>query len=407
MTKVMSRIAQFLRFRLERTKTLELTNVLAINLFQRVIVNKRIIAAAALVAGLLVQTEVFAQVALSDIISPNTAKDAAAAADPEKMARKIWRDTIKQNPMPGKGCAHVRYPNVVWEHVDCKVNRRAPVLQLPIDYIASTPGLQINMAFGSFQASGITTETDVGGDKNATHGPNSYTIQLNTNDNSYTAACGDYIHCWVWQQFIYETDPQTGEGYLYMQYWLNNWGSTNKCPNGWTTVDYPSQRDCAKNSDTATLPDIPIANLAEVELYTWATYGGEDGVALGYGSDFWQVTNADSSVPCCKGGLDIATVWNGAEFNVVGNGGGSRAVFSDYPSINVFLSLSNGSESPPQCPQGVITVESNNLTLGTCQTLGYPYAPTIQYNEYIPVPSTPCLSCGGGGGTPPPPPIEP
>jgi len=80
--------------------------------------------------------------------------------------------------------------------------------------------------------------------------------------------------------------------------------------------------------------------------------------------------------------LNIATVWNKAEFNVVGNGDGARANFNIGSSITVSLFLADGSTSAPTClANGGSTGESNNLNAGPCTTAGG--VPYIQFTESI------------------------
>ena len=97
-----------------------------------------------------------------------------------------------------------------------------------------------------------------------------------------------------------------------------------------------------------------------MQLTGTATAGGDDSVTLYYGSDVYSVSANDDV-------LDISSVWDKAEFNVVGNGGGSRADFNSGSSITVSLFLSDGSTSAPTCvANDGTTGETNNLKLGTC-----------------------------------------
>jgi hypothetical protein len=423
-------------------------------------VNKRIIAAAALVAGLLVQTQGFTQVPISTDTSASTVADAGKMSDPEKAARKSWRAVMRNTPVPGTGCFHVKYPNVAWESVECKVakprahplpvNRTvgAPGAGNGTDYVAQAQGL-ISFAAGKFFISGVTSETNVAGPNTPSNpcaptstckpilGPNEYSLQINTNNNpttNHTAACGDYSGCYVWQQFMYGTDyncqpsgSACGEGALFMQYWLYNWPGPSSgqgpdpytCPHGWWGPDYgylPSGVYgwyCYKNSDYTPVPNIPVTNLGDVILSANAVNGGDDTIWLEYGDDSWARSNADSSAPCCKGGLDIASVWNQAEFNVVGDMDSTQAQFNFFSSITVVLAILDGSDSAPTCPNNVGTTgETNNMTLGACQTgvgnvidlggcgnqtacVGEDiYGPYIEFTESF-YPSIPCLRfCG-------------
>lgn len=81
--------------------------------------------------------------------------------------------------------------------------------------------------------------------------------------------------------------------------------------------------------------------------------------------------------------LNISSVWNKAEFNVVGNGGGSRADFNAGSSITAVLYLVDESNFAPTCvPDDGTAGESNNLNLGPCKTSGGAN-PYIQFTESL------------------------
>jgi hypothetical protein len=245
----------------------------------------------------------------------------------------------------------VKYPNVAWESAECAEPRAHPARATAgngFDYVAQATGL-ITRAAGFFEgATNVTSETSVGGGKGATDGPNEYDLQMNTNSNGRTDACGDYSDCRVWQQFIYATDyhcqPQgshCGKATLFIQYWLLNWPTNGNCPsdylgNNWTLggKPWPDNHGCFKNSaHQATLPDIPVTELGCcVRLITAATPGGTDNVQLSYGDDQWDVAEEDN---VSAGGLGIASVWNQAEFNVVGDNEYSQAQCAFRPRRTV------------------------------------------------------------------------
>jgi len=325
-----------------------------------------------------------ALICLTAAVVPASAQKSGAAADPEAAERTSWRAVIRNMQKPGKGCFHVSYPSVAWESVDCKIARQpAPVrvnstsaapaagAGASHDYVASVQGQGrlINFAGGKFFLSGVTSETGLCPKCGGVSSPNEYSLQLNTNTYDYTtssyirtAACGDYYDCHVWQQFVYATDyDQLHEGALFMQYWLFNW--TGNCPRGYWTL---SAGTCYKNSKYAAVPDIPVTNLGDVILTGGAENGGADSIALEYGDDIWSVTAADSSR---EGGLDIATVWTQAEFNVVGDANFAQANFNLGSQITVLLQILDGSSSVPACNIGEGTTgETNNMTLGACYT---------------------------------------
>jgi hypothetical protein len=310
--------------------------------------------------------------------------------DRESVAHANWRAAMAQNSTPAEGCFHASYPNIVWERMDCRIGQprahpvhlkrkdaEAEVTGNGYDYAAKATGL-ISSATGGFAIRGVISEVGVGiaAYKDAgILGPNDYTVQLNTNANETSFACVGHSGCTVWQQFVYATDSlEGGEAAVFMQYWLLNWGASS-CPGNWRKEG----ADCWKNSYAVEAPDVPITDLGNVQLSGTATPGGNDSVTLFYGSEVSSVTARD-------GVLDISSVWNEAEFNVVGNAGGSQAGFNSGSSITVTLLLFDGSASAPMCAANDGTTgETNNLNRGTCvasiaRLFGLPF-PYIEFSE--------------------------
>jgi hypothetical protein len=81
---------------------------------------------------------------------------------------------------------------------------------------------------------------------------------------------------------------------------------------------------------------------------------------------------------------DIASGWSEAEFNVLGNAGGSEAEFNTPVSLTAKIAVSDGSTTAPTClpPSDIdgTTGETNNLNAGTCTATGGS-APFIQFTE--------------------------
>src|SRR5436305_1108016 len=72
----------------------------------------------------------------------------------------------------------------------------------------------------------------------------------------------------------------------------------------------------------------------------------------------------DSDPP---GHLSLSGAWNASEFNIIGDGGGSQAVFNRGASVTVEITATSGSTAAPKCVANAGTTgETNNLTLGTC-----------------------------------------
>jgi len=317
------------------------------------------------------------------------------ATDPESAARHNWRKYMGQNGRLEEGCFHASYPNTVWEKVDCVVVQprvhtahvkpsgdHVETVGNGHDYVASAQGL-ITEAIGEFVDSGVTSETSVGvaafGDGGIL-GANEYSVQLNTNNKGTTSACAGHSGCTVWQQFVYATDyvwpsfnflgiSYPGVAGVFIEYWLNNWGNA-ACPAGWSPYVTPYESYCVLNSAVVSAPDVPIADLEDLELVATASAGGYDSVIFAYDSDVYAINTPDSV-------LDIASVWTQTEFNIVGDAGGSEAVFNSGSSITPYLFLKDGSSSPPACVDNAGTTgETNNLNLGTCSASvfwGFPY----------------------------------
>jgi hypothetical protein len=311
------------------------------------------------------------------------------ALDPaEAQAQASWRADIALIAVPADGCFHAAYPNLFWEQVACgvgqpRVHSVPPTVTGGVggvvgnghDYAAGVTGL-ISKAYGTFPSvTGVTKEKSVGVAAfggGGILGPNEYTLQLNTNFlDTTTSACDGHSGCLVWQQFIYSTDYLTDdEAEVFMQYWLIGWG-TSACPSGFGS---DGAGDCYGNSSYAAVPDLKIKDLGGETLTGSAVSGGNDTVTFTYGGDSYAVSGKDSV-------LDIATVWNLAEFNVVGDAGGSRADFNTGSSVTVNLAVTSGSAAKPACLKNAGTTgETNNLKLGACTRSGGA-TPAIEFTE--------------------------
>ena len=322
---------------------------------------------------------------LQPALAGASAEQALDAA--EAQAQASWRADIARIEVPADGCFEAAYPNLYWEQVACgvgqprahsvppKVNEAGSnVVGNGHDYAAKVTGL-MSQAYGTFpRVKGVKKEQSVGvaafGDGGIL-GPNEYTLQINTNYTGTTSACKGHSGCTVWQQFIYSTDYLTpGEADAFMQYWLVGWGN-KKCPAGFET---DGAGDCFGNSNYVSVPDLKIGQLADETITASAVAGGNDTVTFTHGAHSYAVSGKDSV-------LDVATVWDEAEFNVVGDAGGSRAQFNEGSSVTVNLAVTNGTTGAPTCEKNAgSTGETNNLDLGTCKTSGGE-TPSIQFIE--------------------------
>jgi len=306
----------------------------------------------------------------------------------EQAARAAWRENMAQVATPSEGCFHASYPSIIWHQVACQALHPTfhPMPRYYLfaepqtagngnDYTINTGSHHITSAVGTFPTvTGVTSEKSVGvpayGDGGIL-GANEYSVQLNTQFTSTSAACKGHSGCTVWQQWVYATDyEENGEGAIFMQDWLIGYGSS-RCPSGFGS---DGEGDCYKNSSAALPPDIKPTALASLKLTGTAATGGNDTAVVTYDGDAYSTSQKDST-------LDIASVWNTGEFNVVGNAGGSEAEFNSGSSITVNLAVSDGSTAAPTCvADSGTTGESNNLNLGSCTASGGTN-PSIKFTE--------------------------
>jgi hypothetical protein len=293
---------------------------------------------------------------------------------PAAQARDAWSAAIARTPAPHEGCFHATYPSTQWVEVACHV---APhVLMLPArgagantvgdrdDYAAVVSGTVISSGVGFFpQVKGLKTET---GD----NGPNTYSLQLNSNLMSGSPACNgaaDPSQCQAWEQFImYSVGPVS----VFMQYWLINYNAT--CPAGWQTFE----SDCYTFSRSVHVPPQTIKQLKYMSLSGTAVAGGRDAAVLTTKTDAYTTMFPDNVV-------DLAGFWTGSEFNVLGDDGGTEAVFNAGTKLTVELDLTDGQTAAPICQANDGTSgETNNLNLGKCTTAGGT-TPSISFVESL------------------------
>ena len=335
------------------------------------------------------------------------------ALDPvDAKAHEVWRDTMHQISAPGEGCFHASYPSTQWEKVQCAP---APgyrsALRRPLhleagkeqtvgngyDYVAQAPsGHHFSLAAGSFPTvKDVTSEKGVGvpafGDGGIL-GTNEYTLQVNTNFYN-SAACDGYTGCLAWQQYVLSTNTPvsltsnqlTGNTEVFIEYWLINYGIDDGfdiCPAGYLDAGADAQGpgdDCVQNTPATRVSygHISITRLATLKLSGSAKSGGTDAATATFGSDAYTATVKDSYT-------DIASCWSQAEFNVLGNAGGSKADFNTGASLTVKIGLTDGSTGTPTCVSPAdydgTTGETNNLSLGKCTATGGS-SPYIQFTE--------------------------
>jgi len=297
-----------------------------------------------------------------------TASQAAPAADAQHAA---WRDTIARTPVPQEGCFTAAYPTLAWQQVACRAAPSRPYVPRNgragftvgdgNDYSAVVAGL-ISTTVGTFPTiTGLKKEKGAGV-------ANAYSLQINSQFFASPTCSGaaNPSKCLGWEQFVYSTT-----GAAFMQYWLIDYNTT--CPSGgW--MRYSS--DCYRNSAAVGVPAEPIKQLGSLKLSGTAVANGTDTLVFTTAVKAYSTTGKDSVV-------DLAAFWNASEWNVIGDGGGSEAVFNKGTSITVNIALTDGLTTAPTCKgNDGTTGETNNLNLGAC-TPSAGATPSVQFVESL------------------------
>jgi hypothetical protein len=177
----------------------------------------------------------------------------------------------------------------------------------------------------------------------------------------------------------------TGDTEVFIEYWLINYGrhtGANICPSGFIDGGADSEGpgdDCVQNTPATKIfnGQIPITDLASLTLSGSAHAGGTDAGTVTFDGEAFSATVADKFT-------DIASGWSLAEFNVLGNAGGSEAQFNTPVSLTAKIALTDGTTTAPTClpPSDTAgtTGETNNLTAGSCTTTGGS-SPFIEFTE--------------------------
>jgi hypothetical protein len=279
--------------------------------------------------------------------------------DGDDAATESWREAIVANPTAVDGCSHASFPDMTWESIDCTA---APSRTFTVgngdDYAIETTGL-IAKTTGTFlHATGVKTETDSGT-------KNGYSIQLNSNFMSGTAACKGVAGCMSWAQYVYSSEEESA----FMQNWLIAIGT---CPDS-TWID-DGQGDCYKNSAAVSVPVIGITDLTALKMSGGATKNGKDSLVFANGTEAYTTNERDSVT-------DLASAWTSSEFNIIGDGGGTEAVFNKGSSVTVRIGINDHSTTAPACvANDGTTGETNNLKLGACKTF-VGSTPAVEFTE--------------------------
>jgi hypothetical protein len=270
-----------------------------------------------------------------------------ASADVQSVAQ--WHKKMHKTLLPGKGCFRASHPDPDWTEIPC-----GPALDVrlrPSEYAIAPVGSAITDAQGTFAAvTGVTSEYD-----SVTGYSDNFSLQLNTGWFSSPACSGAQSpNCKGWQQFVYENNlGNSGASVVFMQYWLISYNTDNStCPSGWAVDGH----NCVRNSSpTIWYPYLTIGDLANEALEGEVAAGGNDEVLFYHAGTYYAV-GSDSV-------LGLASAWTAAEFNVVGAGSGSQAVFNSGTTITVKTSINDGVLASPDWFGISFTAESNNLSI--------------------------------------------
>jgi len=324
----------------------------------------------------------FAQAAPPPSTLPVPAK-AAGPQTPSAEALKQWRATMVRASRPRGGCFKVTYPSTEWQPVPCGTPPHKPHFPGE-DFTAHFNG-NISQAEGSFtNVTGVTSVTS-GGNANA------YSLQLNTSPIN-TQACQsspDPQNCYGLEQFLYDTDGNSGNAY--MEYWLKDYGppgtqcpppnvadcSSGVQPNGWCPFTNNNQVDCVIQSrNSATVGAVPITSLDQLKLR-----GGIDATT----GDWITITtpgNVMDTVPGDNYFPELAVdQWYITEFNILGECCEETADFNSGSSLTVSISLIGTTGELPSCAEETFSAESNNLILTTPVTTSSVPSPTLEFDE--------------------------
>ncbi len=283
-----------------------------------------------------------------------------------------WRTQIAKIQVPRTGCFSASYPSTVWQPTQCATAPLIPLRPSPLtvgnglDEVAQAPsGKFIGSSIGSFQVSGLTSETD------SLYGANNYGLQVNSQTFPTNTAYTGGKSTTGWEQFVWINWPYYNSvGLGYIQYWLLGYYSVyGNCPStgpplGSSWMVYLG--DCYANSLGVTTPLEAPTNLASLSLAGFSNYNG-GGVDIDMfcisGGSCYSVSITDQIV-------NLYLNWQYSESNVFGVGSASQANFNSGTTITVTNTLKDQSTNVivPSCVNTGYTGETNNLNLGPCSS---------------------------------------
>jgi hypothetical protein len=242
--------------------------------------------------------------------------------------------------------------------------------EVPTGTIASAVGTVPSVSSGA-------TEEDEGTAEN-------FSLQLNSQFFPGATECGTVVGCEGWEQFVYSSTSSISSlsNVAFIEFWLINFlpegGSCASLDTGgrtWTTFE----NDCDLKSELVTLSGGPlkVSGLTGTTFEGKANSGGLDSVVMTTGSGSAVASGAPNILHLDKG-------WKIAEFGVLGNFGGSEAVFSPNTTITVNTAIKSSnpaSDVAPNCVTTSFTAESNNLTAEGTPALSAQPFPTVSSQQ--------------------------
>lgn len=295
----------------------------------------------------------------------------------------VWQQEITNLPTPSAGCFEATYPVVAWVGGQSSCGP-APSLILNVgdgnDWDAQISSGNIGESQGYVSSmSGVTSESD------SVAGSNYYTIQDNSNPFTCNTADTGNINADCLQQMVF-VNPGSGNGYVFMQYWLLGYisGTQTTCPTTSTGLASPgwqkSGTNCFGSSGTGSVGSSESpTSLTSYQVKGYADLSGNDESVFCNG-------NTCHAIAVGYTVLDLAAGWTDAEWNVLGYNNGSTACFngsgnpcsgpSGSPSLTIeqYLYNSAGTNTASSCKStsslSAYSVETNSLTLGSCSATG-------------------------------------
>ncbi len=300
-----------------------------------------------------------------------------------------WHQLMMDSSSRLPGCFHATFPSLVWQVGKCSTPTGIIPANIGAQYgdeSASTTGT-IGDSSGTFPS-----ETGFTSEKDSALGSDYFSLQADS--NIFSTTCGSFFNCTGqpvtgWEQFVAQSG-KFGKVRVVIEYWLVNFtapGSGNEyCPSGdipgggsaWQPAGYSCTAFSAAYSPEPTaqspayLNDMGLGGSANLQS------SGYDGVVYCFTTSCYEVNVNDTVIYLYKH-------WQFSEFNVLGFGGGSEAIFNSGFSLTVKNQLYNSNNGPitTSCDHIVpsTTEETNNLNLGTCTATNSKTGTYVTFSE--------------------------